>query len=569
MKRFTAMKPFVRGDLEGFFVLANSVLIDLILMNVLLVGFLGFSEDLFYYRVLPAAAVGLIIGNGFYAYQALKLAEEEGRDDVTAMPFGTSVIVSIVFVYLVMYPVQQQALADGLPKAQADIVAWHAGVMACIGSGLIEFFGAFFAKRLQDIVPRPALLVAIGGTGLTFISLDYFFRIYAFPVIGFSTLALVILLFIGGRQLKGMLPGGLLILSSGIAIAWTLKFAGGPELVPAATVNLDYVGLNLPLPVVHEVVASWKYLIEYLPIIVPIGFIFLIGSLQNIEGAAAAGDRYRPRPLLITNGLGTLGTAFFGSPFPVTIYLGQVGYKRIGARAGYSTLNAIVWTVVCFTGTLTFAAYVVPIEAGMALIIFVGIVVCAQSFEASDVKYAPAIVFGLIPALAAYVTLILKHGMAVIGTTADVDPYGPDITEHFAALRNFHADGLFALGQGYLFTSMILACIVIYIIDRKFRVAAYWTLSAAVLSAFGVIHDYAIRSGDIAGDVHIPFPEWNKWVTGYLIMAVIIWLAGYFTEDQPDFLTEAELAERGESAPMPVPGSEPEAQPGATGDARD
>ena len=39
------------------------------------------------------------------------------------------------------------------------------------------------------------------------------------------------------------------------------------------------------------------------------------------------------------NGLGSVAAAFFGSPFPTTIYIGHPGWKALGARAGYSVLN--------------------------------------------------------------------------------------------------------------------------------------------------------------------------------------------------------------------------------------
>ena len=36
----------------------------------------------------------------------------------------------------------------------ADLVAWHAGVIACFGCGLVEFMGAFVAQKLRMLVPR-------------------------------------------------------------------------------------------------------------------------------------------------------------------------------------------------------------------------------------------------------------------------------------------------------------------------------------------------------------------------------------------------------------------------------
>ena len=523
------MKLLTRGDIDGFFVLSASALLDLILMRVLLVGFLGFSEALYYTHVLPAAAMGLVVGNGFFAWQAIKLARRECRKDVTAMPFGTSALVAIVFVYLIMYPVQQHALSSGMSKDAADTLSWHAGVIACLGCGLVEFVGAFVAQGLRKLVPRPALLVAIGGTGLAFVGMDFIFRTFAFPVIGLPTLMLVLVLFVGGARVRTGIPGGVLILALGVALSAASTSLGIETPVQRQTLNLSYVGLHFPAPVLTELLPSLHFLLEYMPVILPIGLIFLIGSLQNIEAAAAAGDDYNAKPLLLMNGGATMIGAALGSPFPVTIYLGHPGYKRIGARAAYSTLNAAFWTLVCFTGTVSLAAAYVPIEAGMALVLYIGLVVCAQAFEVTDKRYTIALVAGLLPAFAAYVTLVVKHSLAVAKAVSGVAMFTPDLTTRFAAERNFFAEGLFALGQGYIFTCMVFTTIIMYVIDRNYTRAAVWCLVGAALSAFGVIHTHIVAGGDVLGHLNLPLPRWNSWATGYALMAIVVYSCRWIT----------------------------------------
>ena len=69
----------------------------------------------------------------------------------------------------------------------------------------------------------------------------------------------------------------------------------------------------------------------------------------------------------------------------------------MGARAGYSVLNAAFFTVVCLTGTLAWIAWAVPIDAGMAIVLWIGIVITAQAFQATPREHAPAVVVGLLP----------------------------------------------------------------------------------------------------------------------------------------------------------------------------
>ena len=78
----------VRGDVDGFFGLALDNLVQLLLIDTLCRFVLGFPPELVYGRVLPGAAVSILVGNLSYAYQARKLAERTGRSDVCALPYG-------------------------------------------------------------------------------------------------------------------------------------------------------------------------------------------------------------------------------------------------------------------------------------------------------------------------------------------------------------------------------------------------------------------------------------------------------------------------------------------------
>ncbi len=523
------MKPFVKGDWEGFFAFGLDAMLAFILMTKLCLDFLGFSNEFVFTRIIPASAVGLIIGNLFYGHQALRLARRENRNDVCAIPYGTSTITIIIYVFLVMFPTQQKALASGISKEEADIIAWHTGILACIVSGSIEFFGAFIVHWIRKVTPRVVMLVAIAGTGITFIAMDYVIRTFAFPLLGLVSLALVLIFYFGGVKAKGGVPGGFIIVAAGVALAWGLHWLGQPSVVSGSTLRLDSLGFHLPQLELFNVFAAAGFIVEFLPIVIPFGFVFLLGSLQNIEAASAAGDTYEPRPLLLMNGAGSLGAAFFGSPFPTSIFLGHPGYKKIGARAGYSTINACVWTVVCITGTTSLLSYAVPIEAIMPILIFIGVIVCSQNFEIAKPRHMPAIVLGITPAIAAYVAGAVKHALAVAGQTSGTDYFTYDVTQQFAVVRTFYADGMFALGQGFIYTCMVLAAVAYFVIERRFRVAAAWSLGGALLSFIGFTHTYVFVGGDVIGALTL---GWTKWTTGYVAMAAVLFAAPWFTRER-------------------------------------
>ena len=75
-----AIPWFVRGDLDGFFGLAVDNLIQFLLILDLCVGLCGFDGGFVVGRVLPGAAVSLVLGNLFYAWQARRLARTERRE---------------------------------------------------------------------------------------------------------------------------------------------------------------------------------------------------------------------------------------------------------------------------------------------------------------------------------------------------------------------------------------------------------------------------------------------------------------------------------------------------------
>src|SRR5947208_9079846 len=81
-------KWFVRGDIDGFFGLFVDNLLQLLLVLILCPLVCGLPPEFVVGTILPGAAISIAAGNFFYAWQARRLARNEGRNDVTALPFG-------------------------------------------------------------------------------------------------------------------------------------------------------------------------------------------------------------------------------------------------------------------------------------------------------------------------------------------------------------------------------------------------------------------------------------------------------------------------------------------------
>ena len=149
------MRWLVRGDLDGFFGLALDNLVQLLVIDLLCRTVLDFPAALVYGRVLPAVAVSLLVGNLYYARQAMGLARSQNRDDVCALPYGINTVSLFAFIFLVMLPAKLAAQAAG--AADPAHVAWRVGLVACLGSGLIELGGALVAEKIRKATPRAAL----------------------------------------------------------------------------------------------------------------------------------------------------------------------------------------------------------------------------------------------------------------------------------------------------------------------------------------------------------------------------------------------------------------------------
>jgi AGZA family xanthine/uracil permease-like MFS transporter len=512
------MRWFVRSDLDGFFGLALDNLVQLLLIDALCKGVLGLDDGLVVGRILPGTALAVLAGNLFYSRQAVQLGRRTGRTDVCALPYGVNTPSVFGFVFLVMLPAKLAAAASG--AADPAHVAFQAGVVACLGSGTIELGCSVVADRLRRSMPRAALLSTLSGVALGFISLGFLFRTFARPVIGLTTFAVVMVTYFGRLRFRGGLPSGLVSVSLGTLLAWTMGVAPvGPSPPP--------LHLTIPVPVLGDIWAGLTrgHALAYASVIVPMGLFNVIGSLQNVESAEAAGDAYPAGPSLAANGIGTLLGTLFGSCFPTTIYIGHPAWKALGARAGYSIYNGVFVTILCFTGALAHIAHAVPIDAGMAIVLFIGITMTAQAFTATPREHAPAVVIGILPALAAWGVLLAKTALRVAGYGTIGGPVVDASTVNRFVSADTWIQGGFALEQGFIVSAMLLAAVTVSIIERQLVRAALLCFVAAALSGVGLIHSYAFESGDTTLALA---PAW-PFVVAYAGMGIVFGLARWVT----------------------------------------
>jgi AGZA family xanthine/uracil permease-like MFS transporter len=125
---------------------------------------------------------------------------------------------------------------------------------------------------------------------------------------------------------------------------------------------------------------------------------------------------------------------------------------------------------------------VVPLVAILPILLYIGLVIGAQAFQAVPAKHAPAVVLAIIPNIAAWGQTQIDGALNAAGTSASQ----LGMAKLGATGVVYH--GMELLGGGAVLAGLMLGAIAAFIIDREFMKAAAYSLVAAVLSFFGFIH---------------------------------------------------------------------------------
>ena len=494
------MKLLVRGDLDGFLGIGLDNVVQLLIAVGLCRLALGFPDALIYQSILPAIALSYLLGNGLYAWQAHRLARKEGRDDACALPYGLNTPTMVAFAFLVMLPARNMAAAAG--DADPAHTAWQMGLAACFFSGVVELLIALAASWIRKVTPPGAMLATLAGVGLAFLIMGFLLQAVARPLVGLISLLVLLAMSFGRLRFRGGFSAVVVSVMIGTVLSWVTGLA------PVGHSPLGQVGLYWPHTAVFDLglLLSPAKLMPYLSVILPMSLLSAVSSLQNIESAQAAGDAYSARASLTINGLGTLLGACLGSPFPLTIYIGHPGWKALGARAGYSVLNGLFIAMLCLTGTTALIAWLIPEDAGIAIVIWVGLVIMLQAFEVVPLRQGIAVVIGLLPALGAWISQLVKSALRASVPPGEVGGiFTPAMLEKWHE-HNLYLDGAFALEQGVVFTATIWAAMLFYIVERRFALAAAWSGVAFALSLFGLIHSWKFSAGDTV--MNMPLLDW-------------------------------------------------------------
>ena len=469
------------GDWNAFFGFGTNILVNMLTLTALLRYVLKMPDDIVFGRILPATGLMLFLSTVYYAWLAYKLAQKTGRNDVCALPSGISVPHMFIVVFVIMMPI---AAKTGDP-----IKGWEAGLTWVFVQSFVLMIGGFIAPFIRKITPRAALLGALAGVSIAFISMRPALEMYMTPVIGMVCFAILLASWFGGvRYFKGM-PAGLVAIAVGSLIAWGSTAMGlnyGGMSVANLGASFSTFGFSLPLPAFGHVFSGFEFLGIILVTAIPFGIYDLVEAMDNVESAEAGGDRYPTTRVLTADGVVSLIGCLMGNPFINAVYIGHPGWKAIGGRIGYSAATGVSVLVLSWFGILALMMALIPVVAISPILLYIGMLIGAQAFQETPRNHAPAVVLSLVPQVAAWGKLQIDSALGAAGTS--VAAVGLDKLGQVGVL--YH--GLEVLGSGAILVSLILAAVSACVIDRAYAKAAGFAVAGAVLTFFGFMHSEAI-----------------------------------------------------------------------------
>src|SRR5205085_2677544 len=157
--------------------------------------------------------------------------------------------------------------------------------------------------------------------------------------------------------------------------------------------------------------------LRMLPVALPFALATIVGGIDCTESAAAAGDEYDTRAVLLTEGLASVAAGLCGGVIQNTPYIGHPAYKAMGGRAAYTLATALFVGAAGFFGWYQHLFEWLPRVAMFPILVFVGLEITAQSFRATPQRHYPALAIAVLPALAFLATYPLNKAL---GTNAPV-----------------------------------------------------------------------------------------------------------------------------------------------------
>src|SRR5262249_1660285 len=278
------------------------------------------------------------------------------------------------------------------------------GIAMLLASGLFKLASALVSGWIRSVVPRAGLLGSLAAIALVLISFLPLLDIAAQPVAGMVALGLMLATLTAGWQLPRRFPGALGAVVVGGLVFYAMQglgWGGGAGAEGTRPALVFRAVLQLPMaPWWGWFQDSWREALAYLPVAIPFALATVVGGIDCTERAAAAGDEYPTGPIIAVEGLATVVGGLFGGVIQTTPYIGHPAYKAMGARAAYTLATALFVGAAGIFGFFDWIFFVIPKAVIFPILIFIGLEITSQSFQATPARHYAAAALACVPALA-------------------------------------------------------------------------------------------------------------------------------------------------------------------------
>ncbi len=338
------------------------------------------------------------------------------------------------------------------------------------------------------------------------------------------------------------------MMGADVALGTRLLPAGGPAIEPVWFPTEWLTAFKF------EWFSSMGKALAYLPYIIPFAIATVIGGIDCAESAASVGDDFQTSNVIGIEAIATVLAAFCGGVIQTTPYIGHPAYKVMGGRAAYTLATALFVGGAGLVGYFGVFFKLIPEAAVLPILVFIGIEITAQSFQATPRRHYAALAIACIPAMAKLIMIYLGQYIKVFDYQSAMD--AGIIKAGDQAFLQSQIIYLSVLAGGFILTSLIWASALAKITDRRFYGASVFLAVGGMLVMFGVMHS------PLAGDKM--FLPWNladenlfgpeekqlviQFAVAYLVMSVVLFFLGMFmkgdtidSDDEFDAVTGIEI----------------------------
>jgi len=508
-----------REDLLGFFMLFSNDIAVFALAASLLTFVVHFSPVTLHYRIFPAIGASIVVGCIFSAIDAYRRTGD--GPPIAAMPFGLNLpdVVNFCGMLAQITPVLGEVAAWKVACAAnffSSCLLIVAGVITWLVSAWNGQKYANATAIIDACIPRTSQAATLAGIAIALISASSIAS--AFSVNFISLLPLLTVLCIGiyikrveywnsagglltnlpwRNKLAGFYILGIIIFTT--AIAWFFHYVFGWDTGVAnySILPPEYPSGSPLTPLNLFDANTIQTLFMYVGVWLPLAVAALVGVVNCVATTKPYDDELRPdvAKTLVWSGCVSAVFAWFGAPFPSTIYLGQPAFHAAGAGCGYSLINAAFIALLTWTGLMARTAWLIPSVALTPILVLIGIDIASEAFteavhvskiqlipdvttddrtsllpanlpsaqdtlsvqlsdKASYSALFPAVVIGIIPSLAAFA---VNHIQQALGA------WTIEVATSLASLIR--------LQQGFVLISLLWSSLYVHVIEMMERAA--------------------------------------------------------------------------------------------------